>query len=84
MRAAPGRLSSTSYEAATGAFVASGDAGDSTAPVVVFLPPAKGGNRVVDVSGLRRPSTEQVGGGVLLRAVPTGGAWEVRTGAASE
>jgi endoglycosylceramidase len=84
VRAAPGRLSSTSYEAATGAFVASGDAGDSTAAVVVFLPPAKGGNRVVDVSGLRRPTTEQVGGGLLLRAVPTGGAWEVKTGVASE
>ena len=52
--------------------------------MVAFLPAEKDEHRVVDVSGLRRPTTEQVRGGLLLRAVPTGGAWEVRTGGASE
>ena len=84
VRAAPGRLHATEYDATTGALVASGEAGDSRAPVVIFLPGRERADRVVDVNGLRPATSQRVGGGTLLRAVPTGGAWAISAGATSE
>lgn len=79
VRAAPGRLTATTYDAATGALSASGEATGATGPLLAFHPGPTADDVQVVVRGLAEPVVEEIqGGGVLISARPEGGPWELR------
>jgi endoglycosylceramidase len=81
VRAAPGRLTATAYDPVAGALVASGEApdDDGPGPLVAFHPGPRTKDVKLTVEGLADPELQQVeGSGVLIRAQPTGGPWELR------
>lgn len=80
VRAAPGRLDDTSYDATSGALIASSDAGRGpSGELVAFHPGPTRRDVAVSVEGLRRPRIVELdGGGVLIRAEPRGGPWAIR------
>lgn len=82
VRAAPGSLESTSYDDATGSLAAAGNAGDGDAgPLLAFHPGPRAVNVDARVVGLGRPDVESLaGGGVLIRAKPRNGAWQLEVG----
>ncbi len=79
VRAAPGRLATTTYDPVTGVLAASGEATDDSSPLVAFLPGRRARDIEVVVTGLGKPAIEVVeGGGLLVRAESQGGPWELR------
>jgi endoglycosylceramidase len=77
VRAAPGGLTATNYDDATGRLSASGEAPSGSAgPLLAFHPGPTADDVRVDVRGLSGPVFEEIeGGGVLIRARPEGGQW---------
>jgi endoglycosylceramidase len=79
VRAAPGRLTTTTFDPATGTLIATGAAESGDAPLIAFHPGPRARDVGVRVQGLGEPEIEVVdGGGRLISAKPTGGAWELR------
>ena len=80
VRAAPGRLVATTYDPTTSALIASGEAEDrGAAPLLAFHPGPRADDVTVTVEGLGNPDVDELkGGGVLVRARPEGGPWEIR------
>ncbi|MGQ0803075.1 MAG: glycoside hydrolase family 5 protein [Actinomycetota bacterium] len=79
VRAAPGRLTATTFDPATGTLIAAGEAGSGRAPLVAFHPGPRTKDAEVTVDGLAEPKIEELeGGGLVIRAKPKGGAWELR------
>lgn len=79
VRAAPGRLTGTSYDDSTGALSAAGEATGDPGPLLAFHPGPVADDIRVDVRGLAEPVVEELeGGGVLISAAAEGGPWELR------
>jgi endoglycosylceramidase len=79
VRAAPGRLLATTYDATTGVLVASGEATETAGRLVAFHPGPDANDLDITVNGLGKLEIEELGGGgLLIRAKPEGGTWELR------
>ena len=77
VRAAPGRLASTSYDDETGVLTATGTAAPRRSQLVAYWPARLFGTPAVESSGLVRVATRPAWGGVYVIARAAGGDWSL-------
>jgi endoglycosylceramidase len=85
VRAAPGIVRATAYDATTGALTATGAAAPRGAVLVAWVPEPRAAVGVERASGLRAVKVSPSGSsaGVYVTAVATGGAWDLAVGRTS-